>query len=267
MQNALCLFRLDRFSVRRRGLGMMLALALLAFPSIERDAAAAAANSCETTLYDGRSYSICSFDPRHADIRTFLKDEDGAILGGFGALKSMLNARGETLVFAMNGGMYDEQRAPLGLFVERGQRLHAPNLRRGGGNFYLKPNGVFWVTAGRAGVTETRQFMRERRAVNFATQSGPLLIDAGRINPHIQESGASAKLRNGVGVDESSHVRFVISNEPVTFHEFAHFFRDSLHCRNALYLDGSISALYAPSINRQDYFRPMGPMLGVVERR
>jgi uncharacterized protein YigE (DUF2233 family) len=59
-------------------------------------------------------------------------------------------------------------------------------------------------------------------------------------------------------------VVFVISESPVTFYEFASFFRDSLHCREALYLDGTISSLYAPKLNREDRGPDMGPIFGVV---
>jgi uncharacterized protein YigE (DUF2233 family) len=59
----------------------------------------------------------------------------------------------------------------------------------------------------------------------------------------------------------------VISESPVTFYEFAGYFRDHLHCGEALYLDGSISSLYAPRLGREDYGSDMGPILGVVEAR
>jgi uncharacterized protein YigE (DUF2233 family) len=63
-------------------------------------------------------------------------------------------------------------------------------------------------------------------------------------------------------------VRFVISNAPVTFHQFAALFRDRLNCPDALFLDGgTASALYAPSFNRHDRFHPMGPMIGVVKQK
>jgi len=39
-----------------------------------------------------------------------------------------------------------------------------------------------------------------------------------------------------------------------------------LHCSNALYLDGSISSIYAPSIQRADYLWPLGPIIGVYAR-
>jgi uncharacterized protein YigE (DUF2233 family) len=52
----------------------------------------------------------------------------------------------------------------------------------------------------------------------------------------------------------------------VTFGAFARLFRDELGCENALFLDGSVSSLYAPSLNRSDGWLPMGPMIGAVLR-
>jgi uncharacterized protein YigE (DUF2233 family) len=46
---------------------------------------------------------------------------------------------------------------------------------------------------------------------------------------------------------------------------FAKFFIDELGCREALYLDGSISSLYAPQVGREDDGRDLGPMFGVVQ--
>jgi len=72
------------------------------------------------------------------------------------------------------------------------------------------------------------------------------------------------KIRNGVCAPSPDVVDFVVSEAAVTFYEFAGFFRDSLHCREALYLDGSISSLYAPSLHREDSGSDMGPILGVA---
>ncbi len=145
--------------------------------------------------------------------------------------------------------------------------LHGANTASGGGNFHLKPNGVFWIEGGRAGVTETARFLKSNLHPVYATQSGPMLLIAGRVNPHIHESGTSAKFRNGVCVVDGRVAHFAISNEPVTFHQFADLFRSQLNCRDALFLDGgSASALFAPSIARHDLFHPMGPMVGVVEK-
>jgi len=236
-----------------------LALALVSGP--------AAAGTCRDLEEDGAPYTLCDVDARADSIRLFLKDEQGVVYGGFSALGAALERKGETLAFAMNGGMYDDNRLPIGLYVENGETLHAANTRAGAGNFHMKPNGVFWVEAGRAGVAETGRFLSSRRRPLLATQSGPMLVSGGRINPHIHDSGLSEKIRNGVCVTEGRFVHFLISNRPVTFHAFAHLFKDRLGCADALFLDGSISALYAPQIARHDRFRPLGPIIGVVEKK
>jgi uncharacterized protein YigE (DUF2233 family) len=73
------------------------------------------------------------------------------------------------------------------------------------------------------------------------------------------------KIRNGVCAPSATEVAFVISEQPVTFYEFAGYFRDHLHCREALYLDGTISSLYSLQLGREDHWSDMGPMLGVVK--
>ncbi len=44
---------------------------------------------------------------------------------------------------AMNGGIYDKAYAPLGLYIEDGKRLTPVNRSAGGGNFFIRPGGVF----------------------------------------------------------------------------------------------------------------------------
>ena len=56
-----------------------------------------------------------------------------------------------------------------------------------------------------------------------------------------------------------------MSDAPLTLHEFAAAFRDDLHCPNALYLDGSISSVYAPSLNERIQRADLGPILAIVE--
>ena len=93
-----------------------------------------------------------------------------------------------------------------------------------------------------------------------------MLVIGGVLHPKIEASGTSEKIRNGVGVKDGHIVIFAISEEPVTFYEFATLFRDRLGCPDALYLDGSVSSLYAPAVGREDDLLPLGPIVGVVEK-
>ena len=128
----------------------------------------------------------------------------------------------------------------------------------------MKPNGVFWIGDKAAGVTETNRYLASPPPARYATQSGPMLIIDGKVHPKIRPDGTSQKIRNGVGACKGGAITFAIADDPVTFDTFARLFRDGLGCPNALFLDGSVSSLYAPELNRGDELGPLGPIVGVV---
>ncbi|MEP0562958.1 MAG: phosphodiester glycosidase family protein, partial [Paracoccaceae bacterium] len=137
--------------------------------------------------------------------------------------------------------------------------------REGPGNFGLLPNGVFCITDTKAEVIESRSFDAAPPACTYATQSGPMLVINGALHPRFLPDVTSVKTRNGVGVRGDGSIVAVISDRPVNFHQFARFFRDVLETPNALFLDGTVSRLYAPALNRHDLGLPMGPILGVID--
>lgn len=183
------------------------------------------------------------------NLEFFWKRPDGTPYLSIHALQEALDAEGRRLIFAVNGGIYSEEFTPLGLYVENGKRYYKLNQGKGGGNFFLLPNGVFYITAGGARVVQTNDFDPEGQVVN-AIQSGPILVSKGNIHPRFIKGYHSKHIRNGVGVDRDGRAVFAISNDPVNFHDFATLFRDKLDCPNALYLDGSISEMYAPELHR-----------------
>jgi uncharacterized protein YigE (DUF2233 family) len=93
-----------------------------------------------------------------------------------------------------------------------------------------------------------------------------MLVIDGRLHPMIQDDGPSLHIRNGVGVDSASTAWFVISDDAVSFGRLARFFRDVLHCPNALYLDGSVSSLWDRPAGRRDTNSALGPLVAVFER-
>jgi uncharacterized protein YigE (DUF2233 family) len=175
-----------------------------------------------------------------------------------------LDSNKEQLLFAMNAGMYRGDYSPLGLFVANGHELHRINMASGYGNFYLQPNGVFVLSTSGARLVETAEYRTLTEPVTLATQSGPLLVRAGQINSNFDPQGTSKFVRNGVGVVNANEVVFAITEQPVNFYEFALLFRDRLQCKDALYLDGSVSSLYARSLGRDDELVPLGPIIAVT---
>jgi len=224
-----------------------------------------AAAACAPDSFEGNDYVVCRFDLRSDRLQLFNLGPDGEPYGSFPALDEALQEQGKSLVFGMNAGMYDERLKPIGLYVEGGQQQKKLNRRNGPGNFHLKPNGVFYIAGDRGGVMETEAFAKARMKPDYASQSGPMLVINGAIHPKFSEDGQSRNRRNGVGAADDHTLVFVISDSYVNFHAFARLFRDHLDCRNALFLDGSISSLYAPEIGRRDGFFVLGPIVGLVK--
>jgi uncharacterized protein YigE (DUF2233 family) len=204
----------------------------------------------------------------------FWRDGGGAPYRTFAALAAGLNKAGRSLRFAINGGMYDDDLAPVGLYIENGKTLVPANTKTVSGapsqipNFYKKPNGVFYLGGGTAGILETSRFLAAPPKADYATQSGPMLVIDGELHPAFIVNSTDRKPRSGVGIASATAVHFVISKAWVNFHDFASFFRDALFCRDALFLDGGVAAgLYAPELGRNDPpgHGGYGPIIAVVE--
>jgi uncharacterized protein YigE (DUF2233 family) len=197
-------------------------------------------------------------------LRLYWQDDAGKPLRRLDRLAAWLKGQGKALAFGMNAGMYHADASPVGLLVIDGRELAPLNLADGRGNFFLKPNGVFLVDAKGPRVVDAVDYAASRDGVKLATQSGPLLLKHGQIHPALGPNSASRYVRNGVCALGSQAV-FVISEKPVTLHEFASYFRDALRCQDALYLDGAVSSLYSPGLGRHDRWSELGPLLAVVE--
>jgi uncharacterized protein YigE (DUF2233 family) len=215
---------------------------------------------CVEQEFEGQGFIVCSIEPSRYTIRLGLKGPDGKPL-------ERLHRLPKPFVLAINAGMYHADFSPVGLFVEDGRELAPLNTADGKGNFFMKPNGVFFVDEdGRAGVLETDAYAGSGIRPRFATQSGPMLVIDGDVHSRFEPDGESRYIRNGVGVDEAGRVVLAISRSPVSLGRFARLYRDALGCRNALFFDGAISALYDGSRYIVGGEHPAGPML-IVEQR
>jgi uncharacterized protein YigE (DUF2233 family) len=245
--------------------------ALVALCILLAGAAPAEERPCRETEFEGTAYTLCEAAAGD-DLRLFLHAADGRPLGGFGRIEAMLEPLGLTLVWAMNAGMYHDDRSPVGLYIEEGRELRGAVTSAGPGNFGMLPNGVFCVspagTAPAFAVIETRAYAAQPPACRFATQSGPMLVIEGALHPRFIPGSDSRHIRNGVGVSpDGSSAVFAISHARVSFDEFARLFRDALGMPQALYLDGKVSRLHAPDLGRSDLGVQMGPVVGLVVPR
>lgn len=217
--------------------------------------------------FDGIQLAVCRIDLRQDQLRTFWRNPQGHPYASLPALAAQLKPQGLQLVCAVNAGIYEQSLRPLGLYIEQGKTWREANPRSSGyGNFYMQPNGVFLVHAGRAEIVSTRAWLKrtdmQRAAVQYATQSGPLLLVDGKINPQFDPASRNKTVRNAVCVQDAQTVSLVTTGTPVSFYQFASLLQQRLGCQSALYLDGAISTFYpAPFLTPQVQ---LGPMLGVV---
>lgn len=233
-------------------------------PAPEEKPTLPAEQFCNRMTFEGKSYIVCRANPARDTISLFLNNADGKPFKHFQAIEKELQKQGKTFAFAMNAGMYHRDYSPVGLYIENGIELKELSTMDGPGNFHMKPNGVFFIKDNKAAVMDTEAFILSGIEADLATQSGPMLLINNEIHPRFIPDSPYIHYRNGVGVDESGEVYFVISENKVFFQEMARFFRDALHTPNALYFDGSISSIYVPELNRYDWWHALGPIIGVV---
>jgi len=219
----------------------------------------------QNVIFHGQGFLVRTVDPKKEDPRLFLKDDQGNLLHDFTGLEKTVSAQGERLLFAANAGMFEPDGKPVGLLVQNGAETSPLNLNDGTGNFYMKPNGVFLINAKHeAFVVESSAYTVLLTPVVWATQSGPLLVHGGGINPDFNAESKNLAVRSGVGVRKDGTIVFSISRLPVNFYTFASLFLNQLKCPNALYLDGTISAFYIPGV-KDNRLHEFGPMIGIVQ--
>jgi uncharacterized protein YigE (DUF2233 family) len=216
--------------------------------------------------YEGVNFDIYNVPMVQNGLKLLCTDDQKVPFRDVKTLKSYLENRHQQLVFAMNAGMYTTENLPKGVYIEQKQTFFPLDTAQSGfGNFYLQPNGVFAFDDTSAVVLETQIFQKQLKNYNYATQSGPLLVINNVLNPVFTSDSKSLYIRNGVGITQGGKIVFVISNQPINFYLFAQLFKDELHCPNALFLDGAISKMYAPEINRFDVNGDLGPFVVLIK--
>ena len=210
-------------------------------------------------------------NPGSVNITFYLKTS-GEYIKNIGNLKTVLEKQNTKLMFATNGGMFDENLNPIGLFIENGELIKPLNTivlkseEKGTlPNFYLEPNGVFYMTQDeKAGVCKTTEYPKVTN-VKFATQSGPMLLIDGEINKIFNPNSNNFNIRNGVGILPNNELIFAISMNKVSFYDFSLYFKEQ-GCSNALFLDGYVSKAYIPKQGIEQTDGELGVLIGITEK-
>ncbi len=205
------------------------------------------------------------------EIRMYWKDDNGNILGSLANLKKYVEQQGDVLLYACNGGMYMQNQAPLGYYIQNRKQLQKINTNKGAGNFYLKPKGVFYIWRNSLAKIHSIETQEDRdgllpEKITYLTQSGPMVVYNNIINTLFVQGSTNVNIRNGVGILPNGNAYFAMSTYPVNFYDFAKHFKDK-GCSNALYLDGFVSRTYCPQQQYEQLDGNFGVMIGVVKKK
>ena len=203
-------------------------------------------------------------NPKKQNLEFFWKNKKGEHFKNAENLISWLKSKNKKLLFSTNGGMYKKDNSPQGLYVENTITKSEIDTSNGKGNFYLKPNGVFYLTTDKNPmICKTEDFLSNEK-IKYATQSGPMLVIDGEIHAAFKKNSTNLNIRNGVGILPNNQIVFAISKKEINFYDFAEYFK-KLGCKNALYLDGFVSRTYLPEKNWKQIDGNFGVIIGVTE--
>ncbi len=205
-----------------------------------------------------------TINPKQGSLKMFLKNEANTNYRSLKQLRDQLSEQNTRLVFAMNGGMYLKDGSPQGLYIENSILVKRMDTTQTAyGNFYMQPNGVFAISHNKVPLVIQSSKVSSTDSMEYATQSGPMLVIEGALHPKFRKGSKNLNIRNGVGVLPDGNLIFAMSKQKINFYDFATFFKNK-GCKNALYLDGAISRTYLPSKNWSQLDGNFGVIIGEV---
>ncbi len=155
----------------------------------------------------------------------------------------------DSSLFAINACINQKTGYPLGMFVLKNKVITQLNTGDGSGNFYIKPNGLFYTKNGDVDIIESGDADPSGN-YTYAVQSGPMLLINSQINTNFDPNSVNKNTRCGVGVYHNNTRKdlvFAISEAPVTFYDFAAFLQATFQCERALCLESSGCGMYTPN--------------------
>ena len=214
--------------------------------------------------FAGHDYAVADIDLRsHKIIFTTADDRK---MHSYPEVDAALRSSGRQPILITNAGIYGTDNRPLGLLITlKGKEHNVARVASRSGNFSWD-TAVFEIrNDDTASIVLARDWQENPRAI-AATQSGPQLASANRVNPDLPPGSVSTYSRTAVGIDQSSRglVHIAVSRDGVTLFELASFMVNILHCSEALHLDGSLSALYLPSASDKFVFSDPGERIVTV---
>ena len=214
-------------------------------------------------------YGVYRADP--AKLTLHWKNAKGTAYAGLGTLRRSLEAEGKRVIFLTNAGIYSENDTPAGLWVENGQTLVPLNTRNGKGNFHVQPNGVFYIENGRAHIKTTATYLQRPLdlGADYSVHSATKYLD-GQINHRFNQTHSSPHKRNAVCTTGDGGLYFILSENYGFDGEWPSLYRfaaalQHIGCTQALYLDGTLSAWYIPTVSSTFHWTHLVGIIAITD--
>ena len=235
-----------------------------------------AAKNCNGSLhfvFKGINYNVFIANTMSNEIKMYWQNKNKRNYASIGKLLDHLKEQKIAPLMITNAGMYSPTLQPQGLFIEQYELLKPLDLRspKTDANFYLKPNGVYFIDSLRVSHIKTSEDFQKiveskNVVVKYATQSGPMLLTDGKIHPSFTRQSNNKKIRSGVGIINENLTVFAISLGETNFYDFALLFKDIFGCKDALFLDGAISKMYL-DIAPKELGGKFGALISVLPKK
>ena len=92
--------------------------------------------ACYKATFETDGFTVCRYDPAHDTLQLAARGPSGP-LDSLQGLKASLGRDARRVRFALNGGMYQPDQSPVGLYVANGQTQTPLGRASGTGNFFL----------------------------------------------------------------------------------------------------------------------------------
>ncbi|HEX6747559.1 MAG TPA: phosphodiester glycosidase family protein [Longimicrobium sp.] len=228
---------------------LTLAASALAFAATSACAQRGDGMSVSRETFDGAEWIVARADMHRVRLRML---SAGGAIGSYRQAEDALRRRGERMLLATNGGLFDG--GPIGLHVEDGRVVRALNLDtvppagQKPGNFYYLPNAVLYQDrAGNVAIRDARRMHGRESSVRDGTQSGPALLLDGAVHRVARPPNRGVAHRNRLAacVTGPRELVIVFARQPTTFPQLARFLA-GLGCRDAVFLDANVPGIYVP---------------------
>jgi uncharacterized protein YigE (DUF2233 family) len=214
-----------------------------------------------------KEYAHYVVDPTSKEV-IIRNDTMGKYAKPLSTLNDTLDEMGikNNIEFAMNCALYEPGGKNTGAYNFKGKKITGVESGKQDVNFALHDfpgvgrNGVLYTSGSKTAwnIVPTNQWNDQGY---YAIQNGPILIWDGQINPVFKvDSKNTQSYRNGIGLDKSGKLHFILALNDTTFYELSKYMLDQ-GCIKAIFCDANVSQVYMNGSIQGSSSSDVGPII------